>query len=118
MEQGVFDGEKMCVMADERVPTSDDEIRQLQKGIDQTLLRRAAALTMAEKFRMGCDLYDAGMRWLIQVLKAEHPDGNDEQVLQEIDRRREIKRRVEEAGLFVVVDEQPDEEFPEPLRGD
>ncbi|MFN9910042.1 MAG: hypothetical protein ACK56F_28655, partial [bacterium] len=32
MEQGVFDGEKMCVMADERVPTSDDEIRQLQKG--------------------------------------------------------------------------------------
>ena len=101
--------EERCMMADEVLPKGDDEIRQLQKGIDQTLLRRAAALTMAEKFRMGCDLYDAGMRWLIQVLKAEHPDWNDEQVLQEIDRRREIKRRVEEAGLFVVVEEEEGE---------
>lgn len=93
-------------MADEGLPKGDDEIRELQKGIDQTLLRRAAALTMAEKFRMGCDLYDAGMRWLIQILKAEHPNWNDEQVWQEIDRRRAIQRQVEEAGLFVVIEDE------------
>jgi hypothetical protein len=76
------------------------EIRELQASIDQSNLRRAAELSMAEKFKLGADLYDDGIRWLKQIIKAEQPDFSDEQVNQELDRRRAIKRRMEESGLF------------------
>jgi hypothetical protein len=45
-------------------------------------------------------LYDDGIRWLKQIIKAEQPDLNAEQVNQELARRKALKRRVEEAGLF------------------
>ncbi|MCY2976969.1 MAG: hypothetical protein NTW52_20125 [Planctomycetota bacterium] len=79
---------------------SEWEIRELQASIDQSNLRRAADLSMAEKFKLGADLYDDGIRWLKQIIKAEQPDFTPEQVNQELDRRNAIKRRVEEAGLF------------------
>lgn len=77
-----------------------DEIHRLQAAIDQSNLRRAAQLSMAEKLKLGADLYDDGIRWLKRIIKAEHPNLNDEQVSQELDRRKAIQRRVEEAGLF------------------
>ena len=46
-------------------------IRKLQAAIDQATVRRAAELTMAEKFRMGADLYDDGIRWLKLIIQ-EH----------------------------------------------
>jgi hypothetical protein len=79
---------------------SQREIRNLQASIDQSNLRRAADLSMAEKFKLGADLYDDGIRWLKQIIKAEQPDLNAEQVNQELDRRNAIKRRIEEAGLI------------------
>jgi hypothetical protein len=79
---------------------SEREIRDLQISIDQSNLRRAAELSMAEKFKLGADLYDDSIRWLKQIIKAEQPDLRDEQVNEELDRRKAIKRRVEEAGLF------------------
>jgi hypothetical protein len=77
-----------------------ESMRQLQASIEQSNLRRAAELSMAEKLKLGADLYDDGIRWLKQIIKAEQPDLSDEQVSEELDRRRAIKRRVEEAGLF------------------
>jgi hypothetical protein len=74
------------------------EILQLQAAIEQSNVRRAAELTMAEKFKLGADLFDDGIRWLKQLIKAEQPDLSDEQVDQELDRRRAIKRRIEERG--------------------
>jgi hypothetical protein len=41
---------------------SEREIRNLQISIDQSNLRRAAELWMAEKFKLGADLYDNGIR--------------------------------------------------------
>ena len=76
------------------------EILDLQSSIDQSNLRRAAELSMPEKFRLGADLYDDSIRWLKQIIRAEQPSLCDEQVSEEIDRRRAIKRRVEEEGLF------------------
>ena len=54
---------------------------------------------MADKFKLGADFYDDGIRWLKQIVKAERPDYTAEQVNQELDRRRAIKRQVEEAGI-------------------
>jgi hypothetical protein len=79
---------------------SEREIRNLQISIDQSNLRRAAELSMAEKFKLGADLYDDSIRWLKQIIKAEQPDLSDEQVSEELDRRKAIKRKVEEEGLF------------------
>ena len=79
---------------------SEREIRELQCMIDQSNLRRAAELSMAEKLKLGADLYDDGIRWLKQIIRAEQPDLCDEQLDEELDRRKAIKRRVEEAGLF------------------
>lgn len=74
------------------------EILKLQAAIEQSNVRRAAELTMAEKFKLGADLFDDGIRWLKQIIKAEQPELSDEQVDQELDRRRAIKRRIEERG--------------------
>jgi hypothetical protein len=76
-----------------------DSILPLQASIDQSNLRRAAELSMADKFKLGADLYDDGIRWLKQIIKAERPDYTAEQVNEELDRRRAIKRQVEEAGI-------------------
>jgi hypothetical protein len=77
-----------------------ESMRQLQASIEQSNLRRAAELSILEKLKLGADLYDDGIRWLKQIIKAEQPDLSDEQVSEELDRRKAIKRRVEEAGLF------------------
>jgi hypothetical protein len=77
-----------------------EHMLQLQAAIDQSNLRRAAELSILEKLKLGADLYDDGIRWLKQIIKAEQPDLSDEQVNEELDRRKAIKRRVEEAGLF------------------
>lgn len=80
--------------------TCEQEIRDLQTAFDQSNLRRAADLSIAEKLKLGADLYDDGIRWLKQIIRAERPEFSDEQVNEELDRRKAIKRRVEEEGLF------------------
>ena len=89
----------MSEIIEERA-SAEREIRDLQTAIDQSNLRRAADLSIPEKLKLGADLYDDGIRWLKQIIKAEQPDLSDEQVNEELDRRKAIKRRVEEAGLF------------------
>lgn len=81
------------------------EIRAMQASIDQSNLRRAAELSMAEKFKLGAELHDDGIRWLKQIIRAEQPNLSDEQVDQELDRRRAIMRRVEEVGRFRLIAE-------------
>ena len=81
-------------------PPDQESMLPLQASIEQSNLRRAADLSIPEKLKLGADLYDDGIRWLKQIIKAEQPDLSDEQVSEELDRRKAIKRRVEEAGLF------------------
>lgn len=76
------------------------DLQALQAAIDQSNIRRAAELSMADKLRMGADLYDDGIRLLRQVIKAEQPSFTDEQIDRELDRRRAILRRIEDAGRF------------------
>lgn len=81
------------------------DIRELQAAIDQSNRRRAACMTMADKLKLGADLYDDGIRWLKMIIKAEQPGISDEQVDRELDRRRSTMRRVEEAGFFLPYEE-------------
>ncbi|MFN7732532.1 MAG: hypothetical protein ACK5OB_11560 [Pirellula sp.] len=60
---------------------------------------------MADKFRLGADLFDDSIRWLKQIIRAEQPNLSDDQVDQEIDRRRAIKRQMDEQGLYRVYSE-------------
>ena len=77
-----------------------ERMLQLQASIDQSNIRRATELSILEKLKLGADLYDDGIRWLKQIIRAEQPSLCDEQVSEELDRRKAIKRRVEEEGLF------------------
>jgi hypothetical protein len=47
------------------------DLLALQAAIDQSTIRRGAELSMAEKLRMGADLYDDGIRLLRQFMRAE-----------------------------------------------
>ena len=85
----------------------ESEIRLLQVSIDRLNLRRASQLSMAEKFRLGADLYDDGIRWLRHIIQAEHPDFSGAQVESELNRRREVLRKLEQAGLTRTADEEP-----------
>ncbi|MFM7515531.1 MAG: hypothetical protein ACKO3V_01200 [Pirellula sp.] len=53
------------------------EILELQASIDRSTIRRASELSMSEKLRLGADLFDDGIRWLKQMIKAQEPDLSD-----------------------------------------
>ena len=80
--------------------TSDPEIVELQTSIEQSKLTRAGSLSISEKLRLGADLHDEGMRWMIQFIKAENSEFDELQIDAEIERRKRIKRRIDEAGLY------------------
>jgi hypothetical protein len=82
------------------------EILILQASIDQSTIRRAAELSLADKLRLGADLFDDGIRWLRQMIKAEQPNLSEDQVDQEIDRRRAIKRQIDEQGIYQLYVEE------------
>ena len=92
---------------------ASQEIRAWQRAIDESIVRRAARLTMAQKLLMGASLYDEQIRWLIQILKAQHPEWTDVEIWAEIARRKAIQRQVEEAGLFRVITEEEERAFSE-----
>ncbi len=82
------------------MPTKDPEIAELQISIEQSKLTRAGTLTVAERLRMGADLHDEGMRWMVQIIKAENPDFDEQQIDAEVERRKRIKRRIDDSGLY------------------
>ena len=86
----------------------DPEIKKLQDSIQRSKVQRAEPLTFGERFRAGADLYDEGMRWMRSMIEAENPDWTAEQVEQEIDRRKRIAKKIDDAGLFQIY--EPDDE--------
>jgi hypothetical protein len=62
-------------------PTED--LARLQKAIDESNVRGAGELTMAEKLKLGTDLFDDCFRWLMQIIEAEDPSMTDEGIRSE-----------------------------------
>jgi signal transduction histidine kinase len=83
----------------------DPKIAELQASIDQSKVARAKLLSAAERLRMGADLHDMGMRWMISVIRATNPTFDDSQIDDEVERRKRIKRHIDESGLFQPHDE-------------
>lgn len=82
------------------------DVLKLQIAIDQSNVRRATELSLTEKIRLGADLYDDGIRWMKKLLIAQKPEWTSEQIEAELDRRRMIKRRVDEAGIIRTISER------------
>lgn len=74
--------------------------RALQDSIARSKIDRSQSLTDVERLRGGADLYDEGMRWLTMAIRAENPDFSVEQIDAEIERRKEIVRRIDDHGLY------------------
>lgn len=87
-----------------RMNTQD--VLNLQIAIDQSNVRRATELSLTEKIRLGADLYDDGIRWMTKLLIAQKPEWTSEQIEAELDRRRMIKRRIDEAGIIRTISER------------
>ena len=81
-------------------PLADLEIQAQQKASERSKIERAEDLSIGEKLRMGADLYDEGMKWMILLIKAENPSYTDQQVDAEIERRKRIVRQIDEHGLY------------------
>lgn len=80
--------------------SKEQDIDDLQVSIEQSKVAKAASLSMAEKFRLGADLYDDAILWLTLFIKSENPGFDDLQVDAEIERRKKIARRMDEEGFF------------------
>ncbi len=76
------------------------EILRLQTAINQSNVRRAAELSLAEKFRLGADLYDDGIRWMKELLIAQNLNGLQSKSNWKLDRRRLIRDVLKRLGLF------------------
>lgn len=81
------------------------EIRQLQQQIERSKIERARRLTAEERFRAGADLFDDGMKWMRGCIRGLHPEWSEEQVQAEVDRRKRISRKIDDAGLYVPCQE-------------
>ena len=88
-------------MSTEATMSSEDaEMKDLQRSIEKSKIERAKLLTPLERFRGGADLYDEGIQWLTFAIRAENPKFTPEQVDAEIERRKRIVKRIDDAGLF------------------
>ena len=90
-------------MSTEATMSSEDaEMKALQRSIEKSKIERAKLLTPLERFRGGADLYDEGMQWLTFAIRAsfKNPEFTPEQVDAEIERRKRIVKRIDDAGLF------------------
>ena len=80
--------------------TEEAERKALQRSIEKSKIERAHSLSDYERLRGGADLYDEGMQWLTFAIRAENPEFTPEQVDAEIERRKRIVKRIDDAGLF------------------
>ena len=78
----------------------DPEIKKLQDAIQRSKVERAKKLSFEERFRAGADLFDEGMLWMRGMIESQNPQWSDEQVQAEVERRKRIQRKVDEAGFF------------------
>jgi len=86
----------------------DPEIKKLQDSIQRSKVQRAGSLTFEERFRAGADLYDEGMRWMRSMIAAENPDWTPGEIETEVERRKQLAKRVDDAGRYQSC-ELPDE---------
>jgi len=86
----------------------DPEIKKVQSSIQRSKIERVKELTFEERFRAGADLYDEGMRWMRSMIAAENPTWTEDEIEVEVERRKRIAKRIDDAGRYQSC-ELPDE---------
>lgn len=69
--------------------------RGLIEVLEQEDVELARAMTMAQKFRAGGDLFDEACRWTMAGIQRDYPHYSEIQVLEELRRRLEVARQTE-----------------------
>ena len=76
------------------------ELNIEKKEIQQRKVAKSRNLSFTQRMKDGADLFDDGMRWMRELIKSENPEFNEEQVSNEILRRKKIRRRIDDAGFY------------------
>ncbi len=74
-----------------------DDIAELARQLDREKILRARAMTVAEKFRAGSELFEDACDITRAGIRSRHPAWDGEAIERELLRRLEIGRRNEEA---------------------
>ena len=78
----------------------DAESTNLQHSIHRAKLDRSATLSLEQRLREGADLFDDSMRWIRSLIQAQHPEYSAQDIEREIERRKQISKRIDDAGLY------------------
>lgn len=82
-------------------PGKDDEsLKALQDEIFIDKVLRARRRSIGEKILDGPRLFESACAMMRNGIRAQFPDLGEEQVELELRRRLEIKRRIDEAGIY------------------
>ena len=74
-----------------------DDIANLARQLEREKILRARAMTVAEKFRAGAELFEDACDITRSGIRSRHPSWDKEEIERELLRRLEIGRRNEEA---------------------
>ena len=83
---------------------TERELNIEKKVIQQRKIAKSTNLSFTQRMKDGADLFDEGMRWMREHIKSENPEFSEEQVRSEILRRKKIRRRIDDAGLYRPLD--------------
>lgn len=72
-----------------------DDIAALARRIDRDRLERSKAMSFAEKFFAGAELFEDACEITRAGIRYQNPGWNEEQVESELIRRMEIRKRIE-----------------------
>jgi hypothetical protein len=86
----------------------DPDIKKLQDSIQRSKVDRAKELTFEERCRAGADLFDEGMRWMRGMIESQNPEWSTEEVEAEVERRKQIRRKIDDAGFYQMVEGDSD----------
>lgn len=78
----------------------DDSLKALQDELFIDKVLRARRRSISEKILDGPRLFESACAMMRNGIRAQFPDLGEEQVELELRRRLEIKRRIDEAGIY------------------
>lgn len=95
-------------MDEPRQPPGDpmgDEIRRLADDIFRDKILRARQTPPDKRIELGPQLFDWAVRWTLEGIRNQHPDADEAEAHRILSKRMAIKRRLDEAGIYMTVEE-------------
>ncbi len=84
--------------------TSDSTVKAVQDEIYLSKLEQARQLSVGQKLLAGPELFDMGLMMMRSGIRMRYPEYNEKQVNNEICRRLEIARRIDDGDRYRPLD--------------